>query len=38
VRVPFLQLQRALDAGTQEQTELDVASTVEGLKEYQALC
>ena len=38
VRVPFLQLQKALDAGTQEQTELDVASTVEGLKEYQALC
>jgi hypothetical protein len=38
VRVPFLQLQKALDDGTQEQTELDVASTVEGLKEYQALC
>lgn len=38
VRVPFLQLQKSLDDGTQEQIELDVASTVEGLKEYQALC
>ena len=38
VRVPFLQLQKALDDGTEETTELDVASTVEGLKEYQALC
>ena len=38
VRVPFLQLQKALDDGTEEATELDVASTVEGLKEYQALC
>lgn len=38
VRVPFLQLQKALDDGTEEATELDVASTVEGLKEYEALC
>ncbi|MFD7308355.1 hypothetical protein [Promicromonospora sp. NPDC059942] len=38
MRVPFLQLQKALDDGTQDQTELDVASTVEGLKEYEKLC
>ena len=38
MRVPFLQLQKALDDGTEEQTELDVASTVEGLKEYEKLC
>lgn len=38
MRVPFLQLQKALDAGTQDQTELDIASTVEGLKEYAKLC
>ncbi|MFD6443454.1 hypothetical protein ACFWEJ_00020 [Promicromonospora sp. NPDC060204] len=38
IRVPFLQLQKALDDGTQDQTELDVASTVEGLKEYAKLC
>jgi len=38
IRVPFLQLQEALDQGTAEQIELDVASTVEGLKEYEKLC
>ncbi len=38
VRVPFLQLQESLDLGTEKQIELDVASTVEGLKEYQKLC
>lgn len=38
MRVPFLQLQKALDDGTEDQTELDVASTVEGLKEYEKLC
>ena len=38
IRVPFLQLQEALDRATGEQVELDVASTVEGLKEYRELC
>jgi len=38
IRVPFLQLQKSLDLAQGEQLELDVASTVEGLKEYQELC
>jgi hypothetical protein len=38
IRVPFLQLQEALDLGAAEQVDLDVASTVEGLKEYEKLC
>ena len=38
VRVPFLQLQESLDLGTEKQIELDVASTVEGLKQFQKLC
>lgn len=38
IRVPFLQLQEELDLGTGAEIELDVASTVEGLKEYQKLC
>ncbi|WP_253873006.1 hypothetical protein [Promicromonospora umidemergens] len=38
IRVPFLQLQEELDLGTGAEVELDVASTVEGLKEYQKLC
>jgi hypothetical protein len=38
IRVPFLQLQEALDLGATEQVDLDVASTVEGLKEYEKLC
>lgn len=38
IRVPFLQLQEALDLGTAQEIELDVASTVEGLKEYEQLC
>jgi hypothetical protein len=38
IRVPFLQLQEALDLGAAKQVELDVASTVEGLKEYEKLC
>ncbi|MFI9485243.1 hypothetical protein ACIG47_02540 [Promicromonospora sp. NPDC052451] len=38
IRVPFLQLQEGLDLGTEQEIELDVASTVEGLKEYEALC
>ena len=38
IRVPFLQLQEELDLGTGAEIELDVASTVEGLKGYQKLC
>jgi hypothetical protein len=38
IRVPFLQLQKVLDLGEDKQVELDVASTVEGLKEYRELC
>jgi hypothetical protein len=38
IRVPFLQLQKTLDQAEGEQVELDVASTVEGLKEYRTLC
>ena len=38
IRVPFLQLQEALDLGSGDQVDLDVASTVEGLKEYRTLC
>ncbi len=38
IRVPFLQLQEVLDQAEGEQVELDVASTVEGLKEYRELC
>jgi hypothetical protein len=38
IRVPFLQLQKSLDLAQDEQVELDVASTVEGLKEYRELC
>lgn len=38
IRVPFLQLQEELDLATGAEVELDVASTVEGLKEYQKLC
>jgi hypothetical protein len=38
IRVPFLQLQEELDLATGAQVELDVASTVEGLKEFQKLC
>lgn len=38
IRVPFLQLQESLDRSTGEQVELDIASTVEGLKEYRKLC
>jgi len=38
IRVPFLQLQKSLDLAEDEQVELDVASTVEGLKEYRELC
>ena len=38
IRVPFLQLQKSLDKADGAQVELDVASTVEGLKEYQKLC
>ncbi|PZR51784.1 hypothetical protein DNL40_15050 [Xylanimonas oleitrophica] len=38
VRVPFTQLRTAIDAGTQQDVQLDVASTTEGLKEYRALC
>ncbi|MFD6142230.1 hypothetical protein [Promicromonospora sp. NPDC060271] len=38
IRVPFLQLQEALDLAEGKQVELDVASTVEGLKEYRELC
>jgi hypothetical protein len=38
IRVPFLQLQKSLDLAQGEQVELDVASTVEGLKEYRELC
>ncbi|WP_191828405.1 hypothetical protein [Cellulosimicrobium arenosum] len=38
VRVPFLQLQTALDAGTEQSVDLDVASAREGLVAYRALC
>lgn len=38
VRVPFLQLQEGLDLAAENQIQLDVASTVEGLKEYEKLC
>lgn len=38
VRVPFLQLQEGLDLGAQQQIELDIASTVEGLKAFEKLC
>lgn len=38
IRVPFLQLQEGLDLGTEQEIELDVASTVEGLKAYEKLC
>lgn len=38
IRVPFLQLQEELDLGSGAEVELDVASTVDGLKEYQKLC
>lgn len=38
IRVPFLQLQEGLDLAAENQIELDVASTVEGLKEYEKLC
>lgn len=38
IRVPFLQLQEGLDLGAENRIELDVASTVEGLKEFEALC
>jgi len=38
VRVPFLQLQEGLDLGAEQQIELDIASTVEGLKAFEKLC
>lgn len=38
IRVPFLQLQEGLDLADSTQIELDVASTVEGLKEFEQLC
>ncbi|MFD2794360.1 hypothetical protein ACFS27_12455 [Promicromonospora vindobonensis] len=38
IRVPFLQLQEELDLATGAEVELDVASTVEGLKEFRKLC
>lgn len=38
IRVPFLQLQEGLDLAESTQIELDVASTVEGLKEFEQLC
>jgi hypothetical protein len=38
IRVPFLQLQEALDLAEGGQVELDIASTVAGLKEYEKLC
>ena len=38
IRVPFLQLQEALDRATGEEAELDVASTLAGLKAYRKLC
>ncbi|MDR7382981.1 hypothetical protein [Promicromonospora iranensis] len=38
IRVPFLQLQEALDLADGGQVELDIASTVAGLKEYEKLC
>jgi hypothetical protein len=38
IRAPFLQLQETLDLAETSQVELDIASTVEGLKEYEKLC
>ncbi|MCP2263468.1 hypothetical protein APR03_000799 [Promicromonospora thailandica] len=38
VRVPFLQLQEGLDLGADQEIELDIASTVEGLKAFEELC
>ncbi|GHH69587.1 hypothetical protein GCM10017772_14780 [Promicromonospora soli] len=38
IRAPFLQLQETLDLAETGQVELDIASTVEGLKEYEKLC
>lgn len=38
IRVPFLQMQKSLDRADGAPVELDVASTVEGLKEYRELC
>ncbi|WP_158068930.1 hypothetical protein [Cellulosimicrobium sp. CUA-896] len=38
VRVPFLQLQENLDAGTEPTVELDVASAHEGLTAYRETC
>ncbi|MFC8921155.1 hypothetical protein [Cellulosimicrobium sp. NPDC057127] len=38
VRVPFLQLQENLDAGTEPSVELDVASARAGLTEYREVC
>jgi hypothetical protein len=38
VRVPFLQLQENLDAGTEPSVELDVASAHDGLTQYRAVC
>jgi hypothetical protein len=38
VRVPFLQMQEHIDSGAGQTVELDVATAVEGLKAYRALC
>ncbi|WP_041294739.1 hypothetical protein [Isoptericola variabilis] len=38
VRVPFVQMQEHLDTGGDGSVDLDVASAVDGLKQYRELC